>query len=188
MKTYTHRAMMAVVCSVALASCATQPETTRIPVSASLRPDSSKTGQVLEAVNSYRRSQGASELQRHPGLDRLAQEHCEYLRKNRGTFQLYGKNVSHMGFEGRALVAKERYQMNNVSENVASASSPGGNVGPMLVKLWSASKAHESNMRNSWTHTGVGMVVDSDGTVFCTQLFATVSYSQLATRERFSRF
>ena len=36
--------------------------------------------------------------------------------------------------------------------------------------------------------TGVGAVMDSDGTVISTQLFATVSYSQLATRDRFNRF
>ncbi|RYD29263.1 MAG: CAP domain-containing protein [Verrucomicrobiaceae bacterium] len=159
-----------------------------MPVSATLRPDSSLSGQVLQEVNSYRHSHGASDLQRHNGLDRLAQEHCEYLRQNRGKFGLYGKNVSHYGFEGRALAARERYQMFNVSENVAAANSPGKNAAPTLVKLWSESKDHDHNMRSAWTHTGVGVVVDSDGTVFSTQLFGTVSSSQMTMRERFNRF
>ena len=157
-------------------------------MSASLAPDTSLSGQVLQEVNSYRRSHGASELQRHSGLDRLAQEHSEYLRRNRGSFTLHGKNVSHIGFDGRALLARERYQMQNVSENVAAANYSGTSAASALVKLWAGSKGHESNMRSTWTHTGIGVVVDSDGTVFATELFATQSYSQLANHHRFSGF
>ena len=188
MKTYPYLKVIAVACAGALASCATPPKTTRMPVSATLRPDSSVTGGVLQEVNSYRRDHGASDLERHAGLDRLAQEHSEYLMAHRGTFSLSGKNVSHIGFEGRTLIARERFQMESVSENVVAASHLGKNPAPTLVKLWSESKDHEYNMRSSWTHTGIGLVVDSDGMVFCTQLFATVNYSQLASRQRFSGF
>lgn len=190
MKTYPYLKVIAVACVGALASCATKPETktTRMPVSASLRPDSSRTGQVLQEVNSYRRSHGGMDLERHAGLDRLAQEHCEYLMQHRGTFSLIGKNVSHIGFEGRTLVARERYQMQSVSENVAAANHLGKNPAPTLIRLWSESKGHEYNMRGEWTHTGIGMVTDSDGMVFCTQLFSTVNHSQLAMRDRFSGF
>lgn len=188
MKTYPYLKVIVIACVAALASCATRPETVRVPVSASFKPDSSLTGRVFTEVNSYRRSHGASDVQRHAGLDRLAQEHCEYLRKNRGTFELYGKNVSHFGFEGRALLARERYQMMNVSENVAASTRAESNAATTLVKLWSQSKDHDHNMRSTWTHTGVGAVVDADGTVFSTQLFSTISYSQLTSRERFNRF
>lgn len=188
MKTHLSIKMIAVVCVAGLASCAPPQQPTKMHVSASIRPDPSLSGQVFQRVNSYRGSVGASTLQRHAGLDRLAQQHSEYLRQHRGTFKLHGKNVSHFGFEGRALAARERYQMQNVSENVAAANHPGQSPAPVLVKLWQGSKDHDSNMRQSWTHTGVGVVVDSDGMVFATQLFATVSNSQLATRERFNRF
>ena len=189
MKTYLSMKVIAVVCVVGLASCASPPQQpTKMQVSASIRPDSSLSGQVFQAVNAYRSNHGASVLQRHAGLDHLAQEHCEYLRQHRGTFQLYGKNVSHFGFEGRALAARERYHMQNVSENVASANHPGQSPAPVLVNLWAGSKDHDFNMRESWTHTGVGAVMDSDGMVFSTQIFATISNSQLATRERFNRF
>lgn len=188
MKTYTKTIVTVVACVGALASCATQPKTTRMPVSASIRPDTSLAGQVLQEVNSYRRNHGANNLERHAGLDRLAHEHCEYLRQNRGTFSLHGKNVSHIGFEGRALVARERYNMLNVSENVAAANVPGKNPGPTLVTLWSNSKSHETNMRGEWTHTGIGVVVDDDGMVFSTEIFATVSSSQLTMRRRLTGF
>ncbi len=159
-----------------------------MPVSASIHPDSSLSGQILKEVNSYRRSLGKADLQRHAGLDRLAQDHCEYLRQHRGEFSLYGKNVSHMGFEGRSLVARERYKMMSCGENVASANHPGADAPAVLLKLWAGSKDHEFNMRNTWTHTGIGVVVDQDGTVFSTELFGTESNSQLATRERFNQF
>ena len=188
MKTNTSLKVIVVACAGALASCATQPVTTKMPVSASLHPDSSLSGQVFKEVNSYRRSHGAPELQRHAGLDRLAQEHCEYLRDHHGEFGLYGKNVSHIGFEGRTLVARERYQMQNVSENVAAATHPGKSAPAILVKLWSESKDHEFNMRQEWTQTGVGAVVDSDGTVYSTQIFATVANFQMTTRNRFNSF
>ena len=190
MKTYPYLKVIAVACVGALASCATKPETktTRMPVSATLRPDSSLSGQVFTEVNSYRRSHGALDLERHAGLDRLAQEHSEYLRQHRGTFTLSGKNVSHIGFEGRTLLARESYSMDNISENVAAANYPGKSPAPTLVKLWSESKDHDYNMRGAWTHTGIGVVVDSDGMVFCTELFSTVRSSQMAMRQRFSGF
>lgn len=188
MKTNTSLKVIAVACVGALASCASLPETQKVPVSASLRPDSSLSGRVFQEVNSYRRSHGASDLQRHPGLDRLAQQHCEYLRRHRGEFGVYGKNVSHVGFEGRSLIARERYQIYHLSENVASANYPGKDPAPVLVKLWSESKDHDYNMRSQWTHTGIGIVVDKDGTVFSTQLFATVTESQLTMRNRFNSF
>jgi hypothetical protein len=43
-------------------------------------------------------------------------------------------------------------------------------------------------MTESWTHSGVGVVVDSDGMVFATQIFATKNQSQLAMRERMNNF
>jgi uncharacterized protein YkwD len=188
MKIRLYLKVIMVACIGALASCATQPEVTKLPASASIHPDLSLSGKILTEVNAYRRSHGASDLQRHAGLDRLAQQHCEYLRQHKGQFGLYGKNISHLGFEGRALFARERYQMINVSENVAAATNPGSNPAQILVKLWAGSRDHEYNMRGSWTHTGIGVVVDSEGTVYSTELFATVSSSFLTTRHRFSHF
>ncbi len=188
MKTINYINVMMVAGMGALASCAPQPVTQRVSVSTSLRLDSSLTGRVFQEVNQYRSSLGKASVQRHSGLDRLSQKHCEYLRQNRGKFGLYGKNVSHFGFEGRAVMAREAYNMASVGENVASTKGQGGDVSAALVKLWIGSKDHEYNMRADWTHTGVGAVVDSDGTVFSTQIFATVSNPQMMMRQRFSSF
>lgn len=188
MKIYSELKVIVIICVAAVASCTSQPQTKAPSGSEIARPDHSLSGQIYQAVNSYRRSRGAADLQRHAGLDRLAQSHCEYLRKNRGQFGIYGKNVSHYGSEGRSLVARERYQMLNSSENVGSLKTNGKNIPSALMNLWTSSKDHEKNLLSSWTHTGIGVVVDDDGTVFSTEIFATVSYSQMTTRQRFSGF
>lgn len=173
-----------------LASCTNNTGVNQTPVSYQ-GGGSPLSGQVFQDVNTYRRNRGARELQRHAGLDRLAMEHCEYLRKNRGTFNLYGKNVSHDGAEGRALIAMKSLRMMSTSENVASTMKAGSDArtSMSLLTLWQKSHAHEEAMRNpAWTHTGVGTLVDADGRVFATQLFATANNSQMAMQERFNRF
>ena len=79
----------------------------------------------------------------------------------------------------------------SISENVAAARRGGSDSqsAAMLVRLWENSPKHEAAMRApEYTHTGVGVVIDSDGTIFATQLFGTLSTSQLSTRERFNSF
>lgn len=184
----TRFTLIAVAGAVALASCANQPEAHKVPVSTSVNPKSSASEQIYQEVNSYRASRGAAGLKRHAGLDRLAQEHCEYLRKNRGSFSLNGRNVSHIGFDGRALVARERYNMANVSENVAAAKHPGSGASRSIIDLWKNSSSHHKNMIDDWQFTGVGVVVDSDGMVFSTQLFANEGVGRMLTRTRFTSF
>lgn len=188
MKTTNYMKVMMVAGMGALASCAPQPITQKVSVSTPLRPDSSLTGRIFQGVNQYRNSRGKASVERHSGLDRLAQRHCEYLMQNRGQFGLYGKNVSHFGFEGRAIMAREAYNMASVGENVASTRGKGDNVSTALVQLWIGSKDHEYNMRAAWTHSGIGAVTDKDGTVFSTQIFATVSNHQTMMRQRFASF
>jgi uncharacterized protein YkwD len=198
MKTHPCTRLFGLLAAAALASCASSPESTRMPVSATIRPDTaaplparsdkSTAGRLFDAVNDYRLSQGAQPVERHAGLDRLAQQHCEYLRSNRGTFSLYGKNVSHYGFDARAIAARQVFQMSSVSENVAAANYPGSNSSGVIVELWKQSKDHHKNMIDDWTCSGIGVVVDSDGMVFATQLFATKNNSQMALRDRMNSF
>lgn len=188
MKTQLFSFLLAVVGAACLMSCANKPAPITMPVSQTYETDSSLATQVFQQVNAFRAQQGATSLPRHAGLDRLAQKHCEYLRQHRGTFSLYGKNVSHIGFEGRALFARESYHMDNLGENVAAAKRSGANPAATLVGLWKDSKEHRHNMLNNWTCSGIAVVVDSDGMMFSTQLFATMNHNPLDRRARFSRF
>jgi uncharacterized protein YkwD len=190
MKTPLITPAIAAACIAVLASCATNetPAPTRMQVSASLSPDAPLNTRLHHEVNAYRRSLGKGELQRHAGLDRLARQHSEYLRQHRGSFSLQGRNVSHFGFDGRATYAREAYQMANISENVAASSKTAGSPTQRLISLWKNSRDHHKNMIDDWTVTGVGVVVDPDGMVFATQLFATVSQTQISLRERLRHF
>jgi len=188
MKTYNLTILMGVVGLFVLPSCSTQPKSETLKVSATINSDTSLSGKIHREVNNYRSSKGKGALTRHAGLDRLAQKHCIFLSQNRGKFGLYGKNVSHYGFEGRAVIAREKFQMANVSENVAATSSGGSNSATTFVRLWTSSRDHEHNMRNKWDYTGVGSIVLADGTTIATQLFATYNPSRLTMTERFREF
>jgi uncharacterized protein YkwD len=182
MKTPCFLALLAGLASLPLVSCG--PQLTSQPVNFTAAGQTSADA-VFRQVNVYRRSKGVSPLVRHPGLDRLAQQHSEFLRKNRGKFSLHGKNVSHDGFESRAAAARHQYKIMTLHENVAA-----GSRGTNLVQTWSNSRAHEHAMRGKWPLTGVGVVVDGDGMVFATQLFGTApsSNSQMELRERFGMY
>ena len=80
-------------------------------------------------------------------------------------------NGSHIGFQGRAMIARERFQMENVSENVAASKDPSRSSTESIMGLWKNSKDHHKNMLDDWMHAGMGVVVDSDGMIFATQIF-----------------
>lgn len=172
-----------------LASCSAPSETSRTPVA--YRSDSSLSGIIHHDVNNLRIAHGGRALKQHAGLDKLARDHCEFLRQNRGTFSLYGKNVSHHGAEGRAVVAMKNLEMLSFSENVAwTMTGPNhAATSQALIKLWRASPKHRDTMlEKEWTDTGIGVVIDADGSVFATQIFATKNLSHMAMRERFNQF
>ncbi len=172
-----------------LASCGPQLATTTVPMASKATvssTDGSLAGTLHAQVNSYRASIGRPALRRHAGLDRMAQQHCEFMRKNRGKF---GKsNLTHYGFEERALAAQRMMNMSNVGENIATCSGMGKNSAPVVLQAWKNSSGHAKNMRGDWGVTGIGAVVDSDGTVFATQLFATENHSHLSLTNRMRQF
>lgn len=189
MKKYAITCLAGLLIVSGLSSCANQSGSSAgAETSAGRRGNSALASRVFDEVNGYRRSKGLNEVQRHAGLDRLAQAHCEYLRDNRGKFSIHGKNVSHYGFEGRAMSARQHLGMLSVSENVAAATNPGNAAPSVLLQLWRNSRDHHENMVNKWTHSGIGVLVDSDGMVFATQLFATKNQSHMIMRDRMNSF
>jgi uncharacterized protein YkwD len=172
------------LCAVAaLTSCAQQSQP--VPSAPGNHP---LANGLFDEVNGYRLSRGAKPLQRHGGLDNLALKHSDYLRRHRGSFSLHGKNVSHYGSDARFLVAREGYGMASVSENVAASPHAGAGTPAAIVQLWKQSRDHHKNMTDAWTHSGMGVVVDSDGMIFATQIFAVKSSSQMTMRDRMNSF
>jgi uncharacterized protein YkwD len=110
------------------------------------------------------------------------------MRRNRGKFGGTSSNLSHYGFEERALNAQRTLSMANVAENIATCSGGFGSPATTLVGAWKKSSGHDRNMKSHWDATGIGVVVDDDGTVFATQLFATENHSHMAMVDRMRQF
>ncbi len=186
MKASPYAKLFAVALAGALASCSSSsPTVSRMQVSSSFGSDATLSSKVYNEVNSYRTSKGKAALQRHPGLDRLAQQHCDYLVKTGGNYGIYGKSISHLGFDSRALTARQAYKITSLGENVVSST----NRSPKhLVNLWAGSEGHEHNMSTDWACTGVATAVTPDGKVISTQLFGTApSSSHMTLKRRFNR-
>lgn len=186
----TRLALLSISILLPLAATSSCSSTRTLQVAASSE-DQLIASCVFDQVNSYRRSLGAAPMLNHSGLNKLATQHSEYMRLHRGSFDLHGRNVTHMGSEGRALVAMRIYNFINSSENVAATGKGVSNSqsASKLVELWKHSPDHDATMKAAeYTHTGIGIVTDSDGTVFATQLFGTLTNSQTAARQRFNSF
>ena len=110
------------------------------------------------------------------------------MRRNRGKFGKGSKgNLTHFGFEERSLMAQRGMGMSNVGENVGTCSRT-GRPADVLVDAWKKSKGHQMNLKGGWSQTGIGVVVDADGTVFATQLFGNVDHSHMTLTNRMRSF
>lgn len=156
-----------------LASCAT--DTPFAMVEAGVAGGRVRTieARVFDEVNALRRSEGLPVLQRHPGLDRLARGHAQFMLQHRGEFSLYGKNITHLGFAERALAARHLYGIGHLAENVSAGDRIEGDVAGRLAGGWSTSTDHRRNLLGRWQATGIGVAVDGAGNVAATQLFGT---------------
>ena len=178
--------LCAAACLGSLASCSA-PSSAASPRSSSSSAgrDAALASQVFKEVNSYRTSNGKAALSRHAGLDQLAQQHSDYLAKTGGSYDLYGKNVSHFGFDGRVVMARQAFKIPSMGENVIASTDRSAKG---LVNRWAASKGHDYNMRNDWFCTGVGTTVTPDGMGITTQIFGTApSTSHRESTDRYNR-
>ncbi len=173
MNTTPYNQLLAMALLGTFVSCSptSTPEVTRVSVSASTASTKNfgnLSGDVYTTVNSYRAKNGKSALERHAGLDQLAQEHCDYLVKNCGGS---GQKINHEGFSTRAFNAERYFNIPSLGENVVSSTTK---TADHLLDLWISSETHESNMRGSWKYTGVGTAIAPDGMVISTQIFGSI--------------
>ncbi|MCH7225380.1 CAP domain-containing protein [Verrucomicrobiaceae bacterium E54] len=177
-----------------LASCSSSLDTTRIPMSASsgaaessARSSSDMADRLERSLNEYRASIGKAPIPRHAGLDAMARRHCEFMARNRGKFSLGSDNISHFGFEERAMLAERRYGLGHCAENVAGGMIP-GNIPSELTKAWVGSSKHVYNLKHDWSATGIGVYVAPDGYVYATQIFGNKVHSEMGMNGRFGIF
>ena len=186
MKTSPYIKLTAIGLASLLTACSSSPEITRVQVSSSSgRSDGSLADRIHRDVNAYRSSKGKASIERHSGLDAIAQKHCDYLVSKIGNGGLTSNSINHHGFEGRALVARHAYRISTIGENVVASTN---NSSKHLVDLWANSKSHNHNMRSKWTYTGVGTATTASGLVVSTQVFGTAEDSVHSEIEnRFNR-
>jgi uncharacterized protein YkwD len=168
-------------------SCGPRLDLTSVPMSSGspAKGDGNLESKLHSQVNSHRGALGKAALPRHAGLDRLAQQHSEFMMRNRDKIQ---GGLTHYGFEERALAAQRLMGMNNVAENIATCSGSFANPATTLVGAWKNSSGHAKNMKGGWDVTGLGVAVAPDGKVFATQLFASRSQSHLTLTDRMRQF
>jgi uncharacterized protein YkwD len=131
---------------------ATSPPTTS-PPSAAPTHDSGAESQFASSINSYRSSNGLPALTRSGSLDSYARAWAQQLVENRS---LSHSNIGSLLGEWSA-----------VAENVGYGGSVGG-VFDALV----GSSGHRANMLGDYTHIGIGVYRDSDGTLWTAHVFA----------------
>jgi len=183
LKTATHKTRLisrfafplAIALACLSASCSSSLETTLVQVSSSSGPNNgSLADRINRDINSYRASKGRAGLERHRGLDAIAQKHCNYLASRIGNGGLTANSANHDGFDGRVFAARRIHRMSTIGENVViSANHSSGH----LVNLLSKSKSHDRNMRDKWTYIGIGVAKTPSGLVISTQEFGTLEPS-----------
>lgn len=116
----------------------------------------------MDLVNDHRRSLGLRALIHDPGMERIAQGHCQNMANGSVAF-------GHTGFSTRCKDARSALGGGNLcAENVAY----GQKTPQAAFNSWMNSSGHRANIEQSRaTHTGFGYARSSSGTVYWTQIF-----------------
>lgn len=120
---------------------------------------------VLSEINRIRAEQGLSQL-------RLNHQLCAIARSHSSNMAQYGY-LSHTDSLGRDFTRRLRSRIAapfHAAENIARNNFP--NSARVAVQGWSQSPDHLKNiLDDSFAETGIGVVVNSRGLVFFTQIF-----------------
>ena len=113
-------------------------------------------------VNKYRQSRNLPPLEIDPAISAQAKAHSEKMARTR--------NMSHDGFNERADSISQTIVYRKAAENVAYNMGYGQ---PDLVAVqgWIESPGHQQNMVGQYDLTGIGIVQNSKGEYYFTQIF-----------------
>ena len=130
-----------------------------IDVNLANETDWEMANEILQLVNDYRQSQGLSTIKRDQQYaSAYAVDHTQYMiEKNK---------ISHDNFGERSNALKDR-GAKSVGENVGY----GYTNAETLVNAWTNSPSHRSVLEGNYTHSGFGVMKNSSGKYFFTQIF-----------------
>jgi uncharacterized protein YkwD len=132
------------------------PQSTSTPVLTRLELD------TYNLVNKYRQSRNLPPLTIDPAISAQAKAHSEKMARTR--------NMTHDGFHERADSISQTIVYRKAAENVAYNMGYGQ---PDLVAVqgWIESPGHQDNMTGPYDLTGIGIVQNSKGEYYFTQIF-----------------
>lgn len=117
--------------------------------------------QIFELINEYREKNGLPPLQYNNAVADIAEHHSQRMADKDIPF-------GHKDFQQRYNAMKQELtDMTAGAENVAF----GADDAAEAVALWLKSAGHKKNIQGNFTHTGIGVIRDSDGRLYFTQLF-----------------
>lgn len=142
------------------------PSNTPIIVGTAPSPTISAIEQIaFNQINAYRLSKGLAALNWNADVANVARLHSQNMAEGRVPF-------GHDGFEERADLLEARLRVIGLAENVAYNDYPDPST--TAVESWIESTGHRRNIENAtYTQTGMGVALSSDGAYYFTQLFTT---------------
>ncbi|MCC5641980.1 CAP domain-containing protein [Nostoc sp. CHAB 5824] len=116
---------------------------------------------IFNQINNYRVSQGLAKLTSNSAIDNQARIHSQDMANGTAPF-------GHTGFSQRVKAVGIPYSL--AGENVAynqGYSDPA----KIAVQGWLKSPGHLANIRGNFNKTGIGVVSNSNGEIYFTQIF-----------------
>lgn len=123
-----------------------------------------KVSAVTSLTNNERQKAGCSPVKLDTRLNQAAVAHSDDMAKRN-----YFDHNSPEGTTPANRVTKTGYDWKSTGENIAY----GYKTPEAVMNGWMNSEGHRKNILNcSWLDMGIGIVVDTDGTIYWTQEFA----------------
>ncbi|MFT4621650.1 MAG: hypothetical protein ACI8PZ_000302 [Myxococcota bacterium] len=120
---------------------------------------------LRRAVNDLREERGLAPLQAGSAIAAEARAHSHDMAAGRAA-------LGHAGFDDRVARIDDVLPVLSAGENVTYNIGFDDPIGEAL-RAWTESETHDANLRDAFTHTGAGVVVDPAGGTWITQLFVT---------------
>lgn len=122
--------------------------------------------EIVVEVNRFRLENGQSTLRQHNGLALIATPHSEEM--------LMKRDMSHDNFHKRVQIARTRYNIGALSENVQNSWGYTATA-RSIVQQWKDSPKHRDNMLGRFHFAGVGVALE-EKTLYSTLLLGSPRY------------
>lgn len=155
MKTYNFKTCLVLLCFAVLAcnvSCSKDEDPEKIEAL-------TISEEILQLVNAHRASIGEHPLAVNNLATQLAEEHTYYM--------IAQNDISHDNFNERSDRLFDEENATRTGENVAY----GQQSAKAVMEAWLDSSGHRANIEGDFTHIGIGVIKNSSGVYYFTQIF-----------------